>query len=199
MRIASISILMKIIPTTAKIIPIRTCNGTDIILLSLTTTPWVCWLSIADAVRQSGKKAVLLVVGTGPMEETVKEGAREMGLDGFVRFLGVRKDIPELLAAMDLFLLPSLFEGLPVTLIETQASGLPALVSDRVTREMDKVGLIRFLPLDDDASSWCDAILNASVNEDRFAYARKMLEAGYDISDQAYKLGAFYHRRYSYK
>ena len=108
-------------------------------------------------------------------------------------------DIPELLAAMDLFLLPSLFEGLPVTLIETQASGLPALVSDRVTREMDKVGLIRFLPLDDDASSWCDAILNAGVNEDRFAYARKMLEAGYDISDQAYKLGAFYHRRYSYK
>ena len=156
-------------------------------------------LKIADAVRKSGKKAVLLVVGSGPMEEEVKERTREMGLDGFVRFLGVRKDIPELLAAMDLFLLPSLFEGLPVTLIETQASGLPALVSDRVTREMDKVGLIRFLPLDDDASSWCDAILNAGVNEDRFAYARKMLEAGYDISDQAYKLGAFYHRRYSYK
>ena len=156
-------------------------------------------LKIADAVRQSGKKAVLLVVGTGPMEETVKEGAREMGLDGFVRFLGVRKDIPELLAAMDLFLLPSLFEGLPVTLIETQASGLPALVSDRVTREMDKVGLIRFLPLDDDASIWRDAILNVGVNEDRPAYARKMLEAGYDISDQAYKLGAFYHRQSAYK
>jgi len=149
-------------------------------------------LKIAAAVQQSGKKAVLLVAGTGPMEQEVKERAREMGLEGFVRFLGVREDIPELLAAMDLFLLPSIFEGLPVTLIETQASGLPALVSDRVTREMDKAGLIRFLPLDEDVSCWKNAILNAAANEDRCAYARKVLDAGYDISDQAHKLGAFY-------
>ena len=114
-----------------------------------------------------------------------------------MRFLGVRKDIPELLAAMDLFLLPSIFEGLPVTLIETQASGLPALVSDRVTREMDKAGLIRFLPLDDDASCWADAILQAKINEDRSAYAKKVLDAGYDISDQACKLGEFYLQSYS--
>ena len=156
-------------------------------------------LKIAEAVQQTGKKAVLLIVGAGPMEQAVKEKAREMGLDGVVRFLGVRKDIPELLAAMDLFLLPSLFEGLPVTLIETQASGLPALVSDRVTREMDKVDLIRFLPLDEDAACWADAIANCSIREDRSGYAQKLLEAGYDISDQAYKLGAFYHRRYSDK
>ena len=149
-------------------------------------------LKIARAVQRSGKKAVLLVVGTGPMEQEVKQRAREMGLEGFVRFLGVRKDIPELLAAMDLFLLPSLFEGLPVTLIETQASGLPALVSDRVTGEMDKVGLIRFLPLEEDAACWADAVLNAGINEDRPAYARKVLAAGYDISDQAHKLGTFY-------
>ena len=154
-------------------------------------------LKIAQAVQRSGKNAVLLMVGTGPMEQEVRQRARGMGLDGFVRFLGVRKDIPELLAAMDLFLLPSLFEGLPVTLIETQASGLPALVSDRVTREMDKAGLIRFLPLEEDASCWCDAILNAGINEDRAAYARKVLDAGYDIADQAKKLGAFYLQEYS--
>ena len=149
-------------------------------------------LKIAEAVKKTGKKAVLLVAGTGPMEQEVKEQAHHMGLDGFVRFLGVRKDIPELLAAMDLFLLPSLFEGLPVTLIETQASGLPALVSDRVTREMDKVGLIHFLPLDDHAACWADAILNTDINKERSAYAEKMLDAGYDIADQAHKLGAFY-------
>lgn len=154
-------------------------------------------LKIAEAVQRSGKKAVLLIVGTGPMEQEVKQRAHEMGLDRFVRFLGVREDIPELLAAMDLFLLPSLFEGLPVTLIETQASGLPALVSNRVTREMDKVGLIRFLPLEEDVSCWSDAIGNAAVNADRAAYARKMLAAGYDISDQAHKLGAFYLHAYS--
>lgn len=149
-------------------------------------------LKIAEAVKNSGKKAVLLVVGTGPMEREVQQRAREMGLEGFVRFLGVRQDIPELLGAMDLFLLPSLFEGLPITLIETQASGLPALVSDCVTREMDKTGLIRFLPLEEDASCWADAILNAEINEDRCACAQKILDAGYDIADQAHKLGAFY-------
>ena len=153
-------------------------------------------LKIAQAVQQRGMNAVLLMVGSGPMEQEVKEQAHNMGLDGFVRFLGVRRDIPELLAAMDLFLLPSLFEGLPVTLIETQASGLPALVSDRVTREMDQVGLIRFLSLDD-VSCWADAIENACINEDRQAYARKVLAAGYDIADQAHKLGAFYLHRYS--
>lgn len=155
-------------------------------------------LKIAQAVKESGKKAALLVAGSGPMEQEVKAKAKEMGLDGFVRFLGVRKDIPELLAAMDMFLLPSLFEGLPVTLIETQASGLPALVSDRVTAEMDKVGLIRFLPLDEDVSCWTQTIVNAAVNENRYDYARKMLEAGYDISDQAHKLGAFYLDRYTH-
>jgi len=154
-------------------------------------------LKIAEAVRSSGKKAVLLVAGTGPMEREVKDRAREMGLEGFVRFLGVREDIPELLAAMDLFLLPSIFEGLPVTLMETQASGLPALVSDRVTREMDRVGLIRFLPLSEDVSCWADAIMGAEVNEDRGAYAEKVLDAGYDISEQAHRLGDFYLQKYS--
>lgn len=148
-------------------------------------------LKIAEAVRQRGKKAVLLLVGTGPMEQEVKERSREMGLQDFVRFLGVREDIPELLAAMDLFLLPSLFEGLPVTLMETQASGLPALVSDRVTGEADLVGLIRFLPLED-VSCWADAIVNAELREDRCAYARKVRAAGYDIADQAGRLGEFY-------
>lgn len=153
-------------------------------------------LNVAHSVMQSGKNAVLLYVGSGPMAEEVRKRAHELGLDDFVRFLGVREDIPELLAAMDLFLLPSVFEGLPVTLIETQASGLPALVSDRVTREMDKVGLIRFLPLDEDMSCWTNAILESNANENRCLYAQKMLEAGYDISDQAQKLGAFYLQRH---
>lgn len=154
-------------------------------------------LKIAKAVQQSGKNAVVLVAGTGPMEQEVKQQAHEMGLDGFVRFLGVRQDIPELLAAMDLFLLPSVFEGLPVTLMETQASGLPALVSDRVTKEMDHAGLIRFLPLEEDASCWADAVLEARVNENRCEYARKVLDEGYDIADQAHKLAAFYLQAYS--
>lgn len=156
-------------------------------------------LRIAEAVRRSGKNALVLIAGTGPMEQMLKTQAHNMGLDGFVRFLGVRKDIPQLLAAMDLFLLPSLFEGLPVTLVETQASGLPALVSDRVTREMDLAGLIRFLPLDEDVSCWSDAILHAQPMSDRSGYARRVKEAGYDIADQARRLEEFYLRAYAQK
>jgi len=153
-------------------------------------------LKIAQAVKESGMKAVLLVAGTGPMEEEIRGLAANMNLMGFVRFLGVRQDIPDLLAAFDVFLLPSLFEGLPVTLMETQASGLQALVSDRVTREMDKVGLIRFLPLNDDPACWVEAIREAKAPADRSVYARKVLDAGYDISCQAKKLGEFYLKRY---
>jgi glycosyltransferase involved in cell wall biosynthesis len=146
------------------------------------------------AARQ--EKAFLLMVGAGDTTRT-EETLKQYGLGDRYLILSHRQDIPQLLAAMDLFLLPSLFEGLPVTLIETQASGLPALVSDRVTREMDMVGLIRFLPLEEDAACWADAIANAQINEDRSAYARKVLEAGYDICDQAHKLGAFYLNRHS--
>ena len=62
---------------------------------------------------------------------------------------------------------------------------------------MDKVGLIRFLPLDDDASCWAEAIMAAKPHENRGQYAQKVLEAGYDISDQAHKLGDFYLHKYA--
>ncbi len=157
------------------------------------------YLKVVQALKNSDKKYVLLIAGAGPMEKEVKQRAIDLGIEDMVHFLGVRKDIPELLAAMDIFLLPSLFEGLPVTLIETQASGLPALVSDRVTKEMDKVGLIRFLPLDDDVSGWKNAIARSRIVENRKDYAEKVLEAGYDISDQANKLGEFYLKTHSFR
>ena len=62
--------------------------------------------------------------------------AKEYGIETKVKFLGLREDIPHLLQAMDLFLFPSLFEGLPVTLVEAQAAGLPCIISDMITDEI---------------------------------------------------------------
>ena len=102
---------------------------------------------------------VLLWVGDGDLRAQTEEAARQRQLDEHIRFLGRRSDVPQLLRSADAFVMPSLFEGLPVALIEAQAAGLPAFVSDAVTREAD-CGLCAFLPIDD-ASVWADRISEA--------------------------------------
>ena len=91
------------------------------------------------------RNARLVLAGTGAYRERLEEKIARMGLGERVCFLGVRDDMPALFSAADLFLLPSLFEGLPVTLIEAQASGLPALAGVSVTRLADVSGRVRFL------------------------------------------------------
>lgn len=74
-------------------------------------------------------------------------------------FLGVREDIPELMQAMDVFVFPSLFEGLPVTLVEAQAAGLPCVVSGTITKEIDLTENIAFIALEKSAREWAGKIL----------------------------------------
>ena len=82
-------------------------------------------IDIFASCHQQEKNSVLLWAGTGDMEEEAKAYAREKGVEDSVRFLGVRKDIPALMQAADAFLLPSIYEGLPIVAVEAQAAGLP--------------------------------------------------------------------------
>lgn len=92
--------------------------------------------------------SLLLLAGDGPLREEMERRAQAMGLAERIRFLGVRSDIERLLQAFDVFVFPSLHEGLPVTIIEAQGSGLPCVLSDRITREVDMgMGLVQFFPL----------------------------------------------------
>ena len=84
-----------------------------------------------------GEDAVLLSAGDGPDFEACRRFADEEGISSRVRMLGSRKDVPDLLQAMDIFVLPSVFEGQPISALEAQASGLPVLLSNAVTREAD--------------------------------------------------------------
>lgn len=139
-------------------------------------------IEIFKAIRTKRPDALLMWVGDGPMRIVAENKVKEYGLKDSVLFLGVRADVPSLLQAMDAFILPSFYEGLPVVAIEAQASGLPCYISDTVTREVDITGLCMFLPINDEME-WCKSILEYTGKRVDTSIALK--KAGYDICDTA--------------
>lgn len=136
---------------------------------------------------------VLIVVGRGLEEDKIKEKADQLGLKDSVQFLGIRSDISDLLNAFDVFVLPSLYEGLPVVLIEAQANGVQEIVSDKVTTEMNITDLIQFLSIDGTEGEWAEAMVSCKDNtSEREKYSRLVAEAGYDIRVESKKMQEFY-------
>lgn len=132
------------------------------------------------AIRQQRPDAVLLLVGIGELEETVRQWAEELGVEEAVIFAGQRFDIPQLLSAMDVFVFPSFYEGMPNTVIEAQATGLPCVIADTITPEADITGLVTYLPLTEDKQLWADTALSAVVQQRRDT-AEDFAAHGYDI------------------
>ena len=139
---------------------------------------------LIDAFEQVAKRredAVLLLAGTGEAEACVESSVAERGLSDRVRVLGQRTDMPDVYAAFDAFVLPSLYEGLGLVGVEAQRSGLPCLLSDAITREVDVTGESVFLPIDD-AAVWADAICSLEVrSETERAAVDDAAFADYDI------------------
>ena len=100
------------------------------------------------------KDAKLLLVGKGELEQAVRGQVNDLGLTNDVIFTGTRKDVPDLLSAMDVMVFPSLYEGMPNTVIEAQATGLPCLISDSITKEADITGLVVYKSLTDSHNAW---------------------------------------------
>ncbi len=146
-------------------------------------------IEIFKAVHTVNPRTKLLWVGDGGLRTEIEKKLRDEELTDSVILTGTREDVPALLQAMDIFLLPSFYEGLPVVLIEAQAAGLPCIVSDTVTREADITGLCHSLPLDDTAR-WADAIL--SDHTERKDTSQQIIDAGYDIHTTAKWLQEFY-------
>lgn len=117
-------------------------------------------LRIAAAVLGREPGAWFVLVGEGPLRPAVEEEARRLGVHPRVRFAGVRPDVPALMRASDLFLLPSLREGLPLVGIEAEAAGIPLVLADNVTRELDVVpGLLHRRSLSDAPEAWADTVV----------------------------------------
>ena len=152
-------------------------------------------LDIFAAVHQSAPQSALLLVGEGAKRGEMEQKARSLGLGGAVRFLGPRQDIPQLLNAMDCFLFPSLHEGLPVTLVEAQAAGLPVLASEAITSEVCITPLVQRCSLQAPAGQWArQALALAASAQPRACPAAALRRAGYDIAQTAAWLQEFYLR-----
>ena len=142
-------------------------------------------------IHEKQPDAVLLLVGEGELEHEIRKKVDELGINERVRFLGVRNDVNQLLMAFDVFLLPSLYEGLPVVAVEAQACGLKMVVSDVVTKEAKINKNIVYLPLIRQAKEWAEAALSVQ-DIDRAAAKEQLVEAGYEISIEASKLLKLY-------
>ena len=140
---------------------------------------------------KTNEDAVLVLIGNGELQEKIKEMAKEYGIETKVKFLGLREDIPQLLQAMDLFLFPSLFEGLPVTLVEAQAAGLPCVISDMITDEIMITDQISKVSLSGNTSLWNQEIAKYRYSK-RKNTIEDIIEHGFDIEKNARWLEEFY-------
>ena len=137
--------------------------------------------------------ARLALIGTGELEQAVKEKANALGILDKTLFLGQMADVSVWYQAMDCFVLPSLFEGLPVVGIEAQAAGLPCVFSDRVTDEVLLSPDARRVSLKADDAKWAKEVMAARHPEaDRARGADTVRRAGYDIHAEARKLQDIY-------
>lgn len=149
-------------------------------------------LDIFAEVHRRQPNSRLLLVGEGDLEGEAKQKAKALGLGDAVIFAGVRSDVPALLQAMDAFVLPSLYEGLPLVMVEAQAAGLPCLISDKVPIECEKTqGLVRQIALDAGAAEWADEAISCARIERRNTF-QQIRDANYDIRENAEKLERFY-------
>lgn len=112
-------------------------------------------INLAEYLVQKGHEFVVAIVGTGQLENKLFELVQEKNLNNYVKFLGIRSDIPNILAGTDVMIMPSFHEGFPVVLVESQATGVPSLISSNISSEVDMgLNLVNFANLDDGFSIW---------------------------------------------
>lgn len=146
----------------------------------------------ANYIKQR-EDSILILVGDGPLSKGILEKVKNLKLEGMVKFIGIRGDINRILQAFDVFVFPSLYEGLPVSLIEAQAAGLPCLISDQISKEVDLgINLIQFLPITSN-SEWITNLMKlTSNNTNRGILPDSFSKQGFSINETADELKDFY-------
>ncbi len=154
-------------------------------------------IEIFNTLHKKQSNSTLLLIGGGIDSEgtiaEVKQQVNEYGIEYAVKFLGMRSDVPQLMQAMDAFILPSRFEGLGLVGIEAQAAGLPCFFSDTITRELEVTDLCHFIELGASSEVWAQTILD-EVGIQRKDMSKAIATAGYDIKTEIKKLEAFYQK-----
>lgn len=139
-------------------------------------------LEVFSKIIKNNKNSRLLLIGIGELENKVKERIKDLGLEEKVIFLGVRNDVPDLMMGMDCFIFPSLYEGMPNTVVEAQATGLPCLISDAITKEVEITPLIKFMSLNESSEIWAENALQYTNKDIEREKINKQFDVnGYDI------------------
>lgn len=137
--------------------------------------------------------AVLLILGDGPLRKDLESKAQDLGILDKVLFLGIHADAEKYYSSMDCMILPSLYEGLPVTVMEAQAEGLPCFVSDAVTKECSITNLVHWISLSQTPAQWADEILKYTPsNANRESYHVTLESSRYNIKKEADRLVEIY-------
>lgn len=149
-------------------------------------------IDIFEEFARFNPDSVLILVGDGLLRSVIQNKVTGLNLQDKVKFLGVRSDVNRLLQAFDVFIFPSLYEGLPVTLIEAQGAGVPCLISNTITSEVDMgINLVEYLPLND-KMAWVERIKNMGIRSFTDIKAEALVKKGYDIQNISAWIKDFY-------
>lgn len=152
-------------------------------------------IEVADELRTQHLECKVLLVGEGPTRRQIEEQLISSQLQDYVVLAGLRTDVPEIMAAADVMLMPSFYEGFPLVLVEAQAAGLHSVVSASVAREVDLgLGLVHFVDLSAPRAAWVEIILASSQLPVPSAEIRAevLKRAGYTASQAAGRLADLY-------
>ena len=138
------------------------------------------------------RETMLVIVGIGEWENQIKEYAKDLIDNKQVLFLGKRNDSNRIYQAIDSFLLPSFYEGLPVVLVESQTAGLPSFTSDVVTKQVELTDLVHYYPLSIGAEKWAKNVFDELQKYERKDYSKIIIEKGFDEKESAKEIEKFY-------
>lgn len=153
-------------------------------------------VDVFKEIHDRNSNSILMLVSDGRLMEKIKEKVAKLGLTDAVLFLGNRGDVNELMQAMDVFLFPSLWEGLPLTGIEAQTAGLPVIMSDVITDEVCITDNIYVMSLNQKPDEWANKVLTISGGFRRKDVQNEIVDSGFDISSTAKWLQDFYLKKY---
>lgn len=150
-------------------------------------------IDVFYGVLKNQPNAILLLIGEGDEKSKIIDKVKELGIEDNVIFMGTRSDVNELMQAMDIFLLPSHFEGNPLVAIEAQAAGLKCILSDTITNEVKIIQSVSFMSINNSPDSWINEITKYQNGYKRENAYQKVKSTGYDVDSEVKWMEKFYY------
>ena len=153
-------------------------------------------IDIFEEIKRKNSNSILLLIGTGELLDDIKDKISKKGLNESVIIIPGTNNVNEFYQAMDVFVLPSLWEGFPVVGVEAQASGLKCFLSNNIDRSIKIVDNIELLNIDENVEKWADIIIKNDIYYNRNKAMDTLINNGYDIKTESKKIEDYYITRY---